>query len=427
MALTVSLAPRPRPVQELLAPATWLMAAHLLVDGAAGMVYALVVGFGLAFTVMLLPFALAGLPLWIVLTWVSFGLARIEQARLRVMLGADVELQPMPPGERNPLRYGGNLMRDPGVRRRIAHQLLMGPLGALMATIAVLWLSGAVMLITLPLLMLVAAPADTTVFGQQWVGSPAGLTLLAGLGIVLLLLAPAMLRALTAVDVAVGRALLGPVPAALARRVHELERSRARVVDAGEAERRRLERDLHDGTQQQLVALAMTLGRARARYAKEPTAIDELLTDAHQQAKDAVTDLRGLIRGLHPPVLSDRGLDAALSAVAARCSVPVELSVALEQRPPAAVEAIGYFVVAEALTNVARHSGAGLAAVTVRRDHDGPLWITVADNGIGGAAPERGTGLQGLADRVAGIDGQLSVDSPAGGPTVLTVELPCRG
>jgi len=218
--------------------------------------------------------------------------------------------------------------------------------------------------------------------------------------------------------------LLGPVPEVLSRRVDELERSRARVVDAGEAERRRLERDLHDGTQQRLVALGMTLGRAKARYKQDPSGIGELLDDAHQQAKDAVTELRGLIRGLHPPVLTDRGLDAALSAIAARCPVPVGLTVELEERPSATVEAIGYFVVAEALTNVARHSGAASATVTVRRERGGPLWITVTDDGMGGADPDRGTGLRGLADRVSGVDGQLRVDSPVGGPTVLTVELP---
>jgi signal transduction histidine kinase len=211
----------------------------------------------------------------------------------------------------------------------------------------------------------------------------------------------------------------------LARRVDELERSRARVVDAGDAERRRLERDLHDGTQQQLVALGMTLGRARARYQRDAASVGELLDDAHQQAKDAVTDLRGLIRGLHPPVLTDRGLDAALSAIAARCPVPVELTVALDERPSATVEAIGYFVVAEALTNVARHSHATAATVSVRRGGSGPVWIMITDNGVGGADPELGTGLRGLADRVSGVDGQLSVDSPVGGPTVLTVELPC--
>jgi signal transduction histidine kinase len=171
----------------------------------------------------------------------------------------------------------------------------------------------------------------------------------------------------------------------------------------------------------------MTLGRAKARYKQNPGSVGELLDDAHQQAKDAVTDLRGLIRGLHPPVLADRGLDAALSAIAVRCPVPVDLTGTLGERPSATVEAIGYFVVAEGLTNVARHSRAAHTSVTVRRDGSGPVWITIADDGVGGADPGRGTGLRGLADRVSGVDGQLRVDSPVGGPTVLTVELPCAG
>jgi signal transduction histidine kinase len=417
--------PHRDPLRALLAPSTWLTAAHLLLDAVMGMAYAWVLGLGLVFSVVLLPLALLGVPVWIVTTWVSAGMARLERVRYRVLLGVEIDRQPMPPAQRNPLRYGGVLLRDPGVRRRAVHQLLAAPLGVLNAGITYLLLSGALALLAMPLLGLVVPPDDsTTTFEIPFADTGSGRALLAGLGLVLLLAAPAVLRALAAADVAVARALLGPVPGALARRVDELERSRARVVDAGEAERRRLERDLHDGTQQQLVALGMTLGRAKARYKQDPTAIGDLLDDAHQQAKDAVTELRGLIRGLHPPVLTDRGLDAALSAIAVRCPVPVQLTVELDQRPSSTVEAIGYFVVAEALTNVARHARATQASVTVRREGDGPVWITITDDGVGGADPDRGTGLRGLADRVSGVDGQLRVDSPVGGPTVLTVELP---
>jgi signal transduction histidine kinase len=416
---------RPDPLRALLAPRTWVAAAHLLLDGFFGMAYAFVLVMGLAFTLMLLPFAMLGVPVWIITAWASVLLAHIERTRLRWFLGVDIAAQPMPPGDRNPLRYAGLLMRDPGVRRRAAHQLLAAPLGVLTAGIVYGLLSGAVALLAMPLLTFLVASEGATVFGIPFADTAGGRTLLAGIGLVLLLVAPTVIRGLAALDVSVARALLGPVPEALARRVDELEQSRARVVDAGDAERRRLERDLHDGTQQQLVALGMTLGRAKARYRQDPTAIGDLLDDAHQQAKDAVTDLRSLIRGLHPPVLSDRGLDAALSAIAARCPVPVDLTVELDRRPSPTVEAIGYFVVAEGLTNVARHSGAAAAAVTVRREDGGPVWITIVDNGVGGADPDRGTGLRGLADRVSGVDGQLRVDSPLGGPTVLTVELPC--
>src|SRR5918992_441307 len=397
--------PHRDPLRALVAPSTWLTAAHLLLDAVMGMAYAWVLGLGLVFSVVLLPLALLGVPAWIVTTWVSAGMARLERVRYRVLLGVEIDRQPMPPAQRNPLRYGGVLWRDPGVRRRAVHQLLAAPLGVLTTVITYLLLSGALALLATP-------HSSTTTFGIPFADTGSGRALLAGLGLVLLLAAPAVLRALAAADVAVARALLGPVPGALARRVDELERSRARVVDAGEAERRRLERDLHDGTQQQLVALGMTLGRAKARYKQDPTAIRGLLDDAHQQAKDAVTELRGLIRGLHPPVLTDRGLDAALSAIAVRCPVPVQLTVELDERPSSTVEAIGYFVVAEALTNVARHARATQASVTVRREGGGPVWITITDDGVGGADPDRGTGLRGLADRVSGVDGQLRVDSP---------------
>jgi signal transduction histidine kinase len=412
------------PLRALVAPSTWLAAAHLLLDAVIGMASAFVVGMGLLFSIVLFPLALVGVPVWIVTAWVSAGLARLERARYRVLLGVTIDAQPLPAFQRNPLRYGGVLWRDPGVRRRALHQLIAAPLGMLTSGITYALLSGALALLAMPLLGLAAPAGGTVTYGIPFVDNGGGRALLAGIGLVLLLAAPAVVRGLAAADAALARTMLGPVPELLARRVDELERSRARVVDAGEAERRRLERDLHDGTQQRLVALGMTLGRAKARFKQDPAAVGELLDDAHQQAKDAVTELRGLIRGLHPPVLTDRGLDAALSAIAVRCPVPVQLTVDIDERPSATVEAIGYFVVAEALTNVARHSRAAQASVTVRRERGGPLWITVTDDGVGGADPDRGTGLRGLADRVSGVDGQLRVDSPVGGPTVLTVELP---
>jgi signal transduction histidine kinase len=425
-------APRfPASLRAVGTAAFWLQAAHLLLDVVIGALSTFLLLSGLFFTVVLLPFALLGLPVWILTTWISSGLARLEQARYRVLLGVRVEPQPMPPLERNPLRYGGVLLRDEGVRRRGLHQLVAFPLGMLTSGVVYTMLAGGLGLLGTAVVLGFTDATDRgakwRLFGAVLSDSVAGQVLLVVLGVLLLVLTAPVVRALAALDVAVARALLGPTPAYLARRVDELERSRARVVDAGEAERRRIERDLHDGTQQQLVALGMTLGRAKARYAVEPDGIGELLDDAHQQAKDTVTDLRRMIRGLHPPVLTDRGLDAALSAIAVRCPVPVELSVEIDERPSAAVEAIGYFVVAEALTNVAKHSGASAAAVRVRREDRGSVWIAVMDNGVGGAHPDHGTGLRGLADRVAAVDGQLSVDSPVGGPTVLTVELPCVG
>ena len=425
-AASVQARPRvPDAVRALGAPATWLAAAHLLLDVVVAFGTAALVGFGLVASVLLFPLGLLGVPVWLLTTRVSALLARLERWRVGALLGEEIGAEPLPPGDRNILRYGGTLLRDQGVRRRIGHQLLAFPVGLLTSTITYTLLSAGVTLLLLPVLGIWLPTSDAAFYGVDVSGF--GSRLAAGvLGALLLLATPWVLRRLADADALFARALLGPVPGSLTARVGELERSRARVVDSVEAERRRIERDLHDGTQQQLVSLAMTLGRAKSRYRTSPEDIGDLLDDAHQQAKDAVADLRGLIRGLAPPVLADRGLDAALSAVAARCPVPVDLAVTLEERPPAAIEAIGYFVVAEALTNVAKHAQASKASVTVRGT-EGSLWITVSDDGRGGAEAALGTGLRGLADRVSGVDGQLLIDSPIGGPTVLTVELPLSG
>jgi signal transduction histidine kinase len=197
-------------------------------------------------------------------------------------------------------------------------------------------------------------------------------------------------------------------------------------VDAAEAERRRIERDLHDGAQQRLVAVAMELGRAKAKFADDVDAAAALVDQAHTEAKAALVELRELVRGVHPPVLTDRGLDAALSGLAARCSVPVTVQVDVPVRPRPAVEAVAYFTVAEALTNVAKHSRATHASVTVDGGPGpaGTLNIVISDDGIGGA-DAAGAGLSGLADRLAGIDGALFVESPPGGPTIISAVLPC--
>ena len=211
----------------------------------------------------------------------------------------------------------------------------------------------------------------------------------------------------------------------LAARVTELEISRERVVDAAEAERRRIERDLHDGAQQRLVALAMELGRAKAKFGDDPEGARDLVDRAHIEAKAALTELRNLVRGVHPPILTERGLDPALSGLAALCPVPVDVHVEVPVRPKPAVEAVAYFMVAEALTNVAKHSRASHVNVVVEgHGFPGTLTVLVSDDGIGGADPH-GAGLSGLADRVSGVDGELSVESPSGGPTMISAVLPC--
>jgi signal transduction histidine kinase len=205
--------------------------------------------------------------------------------------------------------------------------------------------------------------------------------------------------------------------------VRRLAQTRAGAVDAADAERRRLERDLHDGTQQRLVSLAMNLGMARLEATTAEQAKNAIAA-AHEEAKAALTELRNLIRGLHPAVLQDRGLDAALSGVAARMPVPVRLTVDLPRRPAPVIEAVAYFVVSEALTNVAKHAQATQAEVFVQRASD-RLHVIISDDGVGGADPARGTGLAGLAKRASSVDGTFEIASPPGGPTLITVDLPC--
>ena len=220
-------------------------------------------------------------------------------------------------------------------------------------------------------------------------------------------------------------ALLGPGRAErLSVRAQHLQASRARGVDAAEAERRRIERDLHDGAQQRLVSVAMSLGRAKNKLTKDPAAARELIDEAHADAKLAVSELRDLARGIYPAVLADRGLDAALSAQAAKSLVPVEVTVDVDPRPPAAVETTAYFIVGETLANIAKHSGANRAEVKVSRADD-TIVVEITDDGRGGAELRAGGGLAGLADRAATIDGVITVVSPPGGPTVVRADLPC--
>ncbi|GIJ65131.1 sensor histidine kinase [Virgisporangium ochraceum] len=203
--------------------------------------------------------------------------------------------------------------------------------------------------------------------------------------------------------------------------VRELMRSRARLVGAFDAERRRIERDLHDGTQQRLVALGMTLGLARLAG---PDELPALVAKAHDEAGQALTELQELIQGIHPRILTDRGLPAALASLADRMPVPVTVTADIDARLPAMIEACAYFVVSEALTNVVRHSGSSMACVDARIV-DRRLFVAVEDDGVGGAVARLGGGLAGLADRVAAVGGRLLVDSPPGGPTVVRAGLPC--
>ncbi|WP_326699147.1 sensor histidine kinase [Streptomyces sp. NBC_01754] len=343
-------------------------------------------------------------------------LTEAQHGRFRARLGVGI---PSPyRGRRPPLPVW---LRSPARHRQLRYHLLDGPL---------LGLAGALTLLTL-----VAGVAGTSAFAWVWllppdrgagVGGPAVRGTYATLaGLVLLSTAAWLSGVLARLDTRIATVRLGPGrEERLARRIEDLAVSRAGLVDAVDAERRRIERDLHDGAQQRLVSLAVNLGLARATLGDLPEEARRVIDEAHREAKEAIEELSGLVRGLHPAVLEDRGLDAALSGIAARAPLPVRVRVDLPSRPSPTIEAVAYFVVSEALTNVVKHAKASRAEVTVERAGSSLLAV-VGDDGVGGARLTGGTGLVGLAKRVASADGTLSVDSPAGGPTVVTVELPC--
>ncbi|MFB9361872.1 sensor histidine kinase [Actinoplanes nipponensis] len=239
-----------------------------------------------------------------------------------------------------------------------------------------------------------------------------------------LILAPPAARRFVRHDRDTARRLLGPTNVEILKeRVDWLRRSRAEIVLATDEERRRIERDLHDGAQQRLLSLALNLGMAREAIT-EPSPEADAIVAAHDEALSALSELRQFVRGLHPAVLNDRGLDAAISGLAARAKIPIHVSVTVQPRCPPSIEAVAYFVVSEALTNVAKHSRALIASVTITR-RGSKLHIEVADEGRGGATAKPGGGIAGLIQRTASVDGTLTLSSPVGGPTVIKVVLPC--
>jgi signal transduction histidine kinase len=411
--------------RDLVSPRTWLaMTSHLagLFMGLLVMVF-VVTGLSLGFSLLVL--ALAGLPLLGLTLRLAGWFAAAERARIGLMLGARIPAWPA--GSRAGYRWGvvprWRALTERATWGEIGYGLLRLPVSAVALTLSVAaWAAGLVML-TLPLYDKYLPGGGARLGDTVLKGTPT-MTASAVTGLVVLLIAAQLTRGLGLADGRFSRWLLGP-PSDLAARVTELEISRERVVDAAEAQRQRIERDLHDGAQQRLVALAMDLGLAKARFADDPGAARELVDQAHAQAKEALTELRNLVRGVHPPVLTERGLDAALSGLAALCPVPVEVHVDVPVRPRSSVEAVAYFVVAEALTNVAKHSRASHAKVVVEgHGFPGTLTVMVSDDGIGGADIGK-PGLGGLADRVSGVDGRLTVESPSGGPTIIAAELPC--
>jgi len=407
----------------LVSPRTWLAVIHLLAGLVIGLVSFTVVVIGIGLGIGLMPLFLVGIPVLVAVIWMAGVGARAERARFAVLLGVVIPAPAPVPDEPRGWRRMNLLFVARSTWLPTVYALLRLPMSVIQAVVVtVVWGVG-LALVALPAYN-GALPGGHAHLGSFALNNLAWVALGVVVGVAMLLTAPILTRVLAAEDAAVARWLLGPGRRdRMEARIGELETSRARVVDAAETERRRIERDLHDGAQQRLVSLAMELGRARAKFASDPEAAEAIVGQAHDQAKEALTELRNLVRGVHPPVLSDRGLDAALSGLAALSPVPVTVQVDLPERPPASVEAIAYFVVAEALTNVAKHAKASRALVTVTRS-GGLLNVAISDDGVGGASLT-GQGLSGLAARVAGIDGRLLVTSPDGGPTVIEAVLPC--
>jgi signal transduction histidine kinase len=416
-------------ISQLLAPwrrnLTWRSLGHLVLGMLVGgpvfgaMVALLAVSVGL-----LIVFPLAIPVIWLLFT-VSHLLATLERSRCAALLDVGM-IDPVPISkETSWWRRFLEKIRSSARWREIAYLLLLFPLGLFTGLVAVGTWTASLALTALPFFVerLPEGNADLWLFD---VGPGAGAVLASVVGVIgLVVLAPWVTVALAALCRQVGSWLLSTDPTeALEGRVSALETSRTAAVDSAEAERRRIERDLHDGAQQRLVALAMDLGSAKERLRDEPPEVRELVDAAHTEVKAVIKELRDLVRGIHPVILEDRGLDAALSAVVARFPIPVTLQVDVARRPPATVESTAYFVVSEALTNVVRHAEATEAAVAIARRGD-RLVVEVRDNGIGGADPARGSGLSGLADRAASVGGWIEVVSPPGGPTTLIVELPC--
>ncbi|MFE6837941.1 sensor histidine kinase [Streptomyces sp. NPDC057705] len=379
---------RPPPVRAAFSAVTWKEIAHLLTNlplAIIGFVYAVVmvsVTGGLSVTAIGIPLLACGL-------YLSRQMGRLDRARARALLGVRVD-EPTPiPG---PKRSGGffpwlwTSIKDPVGWRTVLYQLIRLPWGVLTFTVA---LTG--LFVLWPVL-------------------------------------PYLARLLANADRAMVRGLLSPSDD-LERRIAELESDRGVVVDTAAADLRRIERDLHDGAQARLVALAMGLGLAKEKLLEDPEGAAAMVDEAHGEVKLALQELRDLARGIHPAVLTDRGLDAALSSVASRCVVPVKVAVDLpEARPAEAIEGIAYFVVSELLQNVSKHAGPGARGASVEVWRAGArLLIRVSDDGRGGAdASGGGSGLAGLAERLGAVDGVLVVDSPAGVGTTVTAELPWR-
>ena len=350
------------------------------------------------------------------------------ERRLAARAGVTIARPYHPPPERA-LPGGWRSFRwivtDPATWRDLAWLLPGALVGLVLGAIAVVVpLYGVEGITLLPLWLYLAI--DWYGYGVFWpIQNFSEATLSMPQGVLILAIGLAVAPKLRWVDAAFAKLFLHPTRAAELRlRVVQLTVTRADTVDAQASELRRIERDLHDGAQARLVSLGMTIGLAEELIERDPAAARKLLAEAREASGTALVELRHLVRGIHPPVLAERGLDGAIRALALNLRIPVALEIDLPSRPQTPVESAAYFTVAEALANVVRHSGARSARVTIQ--HAGNLLsMAVEDDGVGGADPARGTGLRGIERRLAAFDGTMTLSSPPGGPTVVSMELPC--
>jgi signal transduction histidine kinase len=413
-----------RPLRPPWTAAGWSDTATLVLGGLIGLLAGTVVISLACAAAALAVTAVLAVPVLAALVGCGRVFAGWQRARLRAMRGISIPpAVQRHPGTTRLARLRAAVTAAP-TWRQLGYHALTAVTGPLLATAAVgCWAVGGVCGTVvlhgwlLPHRVVLGRPLPGAVtFG-----------VLTAIGLVLVAAAPRVAALGVRLDVALATALLAPSRREqLAGRVATLARSRSDVIDAADAERRRIERDLHDGTQQRLVSVAMHLGMTRTTLTDVPEPVRHAIEHAHEETKLALADLRDVVRGLHPAILDDLGLDAALTGIVARSPIPVRLLVDLPERPPRRVETVAYYVVSEALSNIAKHSGATRVDVLVERAGDGPLLTVVSDDGRGGADPDRGTGLRGLQQRVRSVDGTVSIDSPPGGPTRITVELPCE-
>jgi signal transduction histidine kinase len=382
----------------------------------AFLVTAISFGFGTAITLIGIPVLIGTVFAW---RW----LAQLERRLIGALVGIEIPspYRPDPPGARWWRRFTARLA-DPATWKDLAFLLLQLPLGILSFTVTVAVLALGLGTLAEPLYYWVATDADW--LGWIQVDSLAAAIALVPLGALILLVGIPGLGALGRLYGWLAAQLLGSnADPQLTAQVSELEGARSRIIAAADAERRRIERDLHDGAQQRLVALALNLRMAEQRAeAGDPSAV-ELVRQAGEEANLALKELRDLARGIHPAILTNRGLPAALEDLASRATLPVDVVAAPDERLPGAVEAAAYFVVSECLANIGKHANAETATVAVSV-RDGRVTVEVSDDGVGGAALDGGSGIQGLADRVGALSGSLAVDSPPGAGTTVTAVLP---